>query len=744
MDVILQDSDDAEFGDSGCLNDALRGDDVINLIMTFCIRHGLSKEGMGDLLDLLRILGATANIPSGKYEMMKKFMEDASAHRFTRFYCSSCLSYVDESETACAMCQQPFSKEVALKKGDFFVYMPLYNQIKDLLESGYVAEHFVESRRPDGFICDAVDGIMNRQSEGNKILGLDRLTLAWNFDGVPIFKSSCASLWPILATVSELTPSARKAKMLMCGIWFGKGKPLWDTFSKPFRDELTLLSTTGVVWTCDGDLRLTKVATHGIVCDAPARCMVQGTHQFNGAFGCTWCLQQGTVVPKGNGMVRVYPFETNAEERTHDGVIESARKAHDENLVHHNGVKSASSLLTLPRSCGIDIVRSFCVDYMHVVLLGVVRQVLELWFDSKWSCFPFSIRNSRRLVDDNLSAVKPPNDISRTPRTLKDAGHWKASECRNWLLYYSVPLLRHVMPSRQFSHWCLLVGSLYVLLQENIPVADVECAERSLRKFVRDFEEIYGREHMSSNIHALLHLGDSVRRFGPLWSCSAFPFEGFMFKIKKFFSGTNHLPHQVANTFLMIQGLCKYFEGDKCSSQASVLGQKWLNVYSDTARALVSWDGVVGLNAPVVAQLSRGEMRLLMSCTGQQFAPNIEVRCFRRCVIHGSIVCAESHGLKQKRNSFTVVTRYGVGVVQKMCFFKVSGRLEFFIFFHRCATEPSNLPPNLKQTKLVRRMPSLMVCKSSDVICTAVTVVTQGMGEGLFFCSMQPNSVEKD
>jgi hypothetical protein len=110
---------------------------------------------------------------------------------------------------------------------------------------------------------------------------------------------------------------------------------------------------------------------------------VQGLHQFNGAFGCSWCEQEGDIVEKGNGHVRVYPFVIKRQ-RTHDELLRCARNVTENNeLIHVKGIKTVSPLFLL-RTWGFDMVQSFAVDYMHCVLLGAVRQFIDLWTNSKY------------------------------------------------------------------------------------------------------------------------------------------------------------------------------------------------------------------------------------------------------------------------------------------------------------------------------------------------------------------------
>ena len=46
------------------------------------------------------------------------------------------------------------------------------------------------------------------------------------------------------------------------------------------------------------------------------------------------------------------------------------------------GVKGFSPLNLIP---SFDVIQSIPVDYMHCVLLGVVKKIAKLWFDSMYS-----------------------------------------------------------------------------------------------------------------------------------------------------------------------------------------------------------------------------------------------------------------------------------------------------------------------------------------------------------------------
>ena len=67
--------------------------------------------------------------------------------------------------------------------------------------------------------------------------------------------------------------------------------------------------------------------------------------------------------------------------------------------------KAPSPLLQLP---SFEIVSGVGIDSMHCVFLGVVKQLLGLWFNSKHSGQRWYCGNSVEKVDKRLLEIKPP------------------------------------------------------------------------------------------------------------------------------------------------------------------------------------------------------------------------------------------------------------------------------------------------------------------------------------------------
>ena len=64
-------------------------------------------------------------------------------------------------------------------------------------------------------------GTSKSSSELKKICKI--IDLHINIDGIPLFKSSCESFWPILGCICEM--KHLNTKSCIIALWFGKSKP---------------------------------------------------------------------------------------------------------------------------------------------------------------------------------------------------------------------------------------------------------------------------------------------------------------------------------------------------------------------------------------------------------------------------------------------------------------------------------------------------------------------------------------
>ena len=71
-----------------------------------------------------------------------------------------------------------------------------------------------------------------------------------------------------------------------------------------------------------------------------------------------------------------------------------------------------------PLTESLDLVDSIPVDYMHPVLEGVTRMLINLWFNSSNHKSPFYLGTKISEIDAVLIKQRPPHEISRRPRSM--------------------------------------------------------------------------------------------------------------------------------------------------------------------------------------------------------------------------------------------------------------------------------------------------------------------------------------
>lgn len=98
---------------------------------------------------------------------------------------------------------------------------------------------------------------------------------------------------------------------------------------------------------------------------------------------------------------------------------------------------------------------------MNCVLLGMGHQFLEYWFEGMRE--EFYVGNKIAELDKKLLKMRPPKDVRRMPRSLKDRKFWKAKELENWILYYSIPVIDSILGDCYLRHWAHLVEFLHVM-----------------------------------------------------------------------------------------------------------------------------------------------------------------------------------------------------------------------------------------------------------------------------------------
>ena len=398
------------------------------------------------------------------------------------------------------------------------------------------------------YLRDMHDGkaLTDLMSPGNFLSIPQSTGLVLSTDGVPIFKSSKGSLWPIYLMLTSIPPQLRNKveNLVVASLWFGPTKPSMNCMLQPILQSISHLEKGIVVQQTSSSQPITLRAklVMGIF-DLPARAAATNTKQFNGEYGCFYCVDKGEM----HNRARIYPPNDKHDIRSHEQMMKWANEAEREQIAKY-GVKGFSVL-----SNHLKFPACIPIDYMHSILEGVFKQLMKLWFGSSFHSKPFSLRKHVRTIEKIVHKVKPPKEIQRPPRSLEQMSFYKASEYRAWILFYALPIFSLFLPSEYSHHLSMLVSAVHILLSDKIMINDLNIAYKMLSTFYQTAGELYLPSIYTANMHSLEHLVSVVQLWGPLWAYSMFGFENLNGYLGSTYHGTRKIVYQMAFQIQMSQ-----------------------------------------------------------------------------------------------------------------------------------------------------------------------------------------------
>ncbi|XP_077061893.1 uncharacterized protein LOC143714556 [Siphateles boraxobius] len=339
------------------------------LLMSYVLRHNLTGVALEDLLAMFNehfpgLVPATSYLFHKAYGQFGQYVP--------HFYCIDCESYMGPSETApknCFSCRAEFDIEKNLRVGSYFLVLTLSTQIEYVLEKSDT--HLNKRESIPGIVSDIQCGAEYEKLKQSGRVGADDISIIWNCDGIPVFNSNNIQIWPIQCQIIELLPKDRQANICIPCLWFGNSKPNMVTFLTAFVSQLKELEENGIKWRDSENIEHSS-KVHSLICssDSVARPLLRNTKQFNGKYGCDFCLHTG-----GGPYIWETPEPPLRNETDH---FQHAILATPANPVM--GVKGPSPLMELG---SFNMITGFVPEYQHSVCLGVTKQITSLWLDSK-------------------------------------------------------------------------------------------------------------------------------------------------------------------------------------------------------------------------------------------------------------------------------------------------------------------------------------------------------------------------
>ena len=649
------------------------------LLSLFVTKHNLVGDAIQQLLQILSLILPDGHKLCSSVKSFKLFFRNLRNPLIKHYYCGHCMGCIEDINVK--VCPYEKCKRTIKNKTDYFLEMPVKSQLQKLFAQKEMYVH-LQGRFDDLQECysDIYSGKLYKSYFDEGLLNCpNNISFTFNTDGASVFKSSNVSVWPLFLVINELPYHLRmrKENMILAGLWFGNKKPVMSTYLQPFLETFKELESGIEMHSPDKPEPF--ILRGYLLCgtaDLPARSLICNSIQFNGAYSCWKCLQKGETAKVGKGHTHIFPFIANRPKeplRTTDSVISDSQKSLDlkEAGVSKyiiNGIKGPSCLAFFPK---FDVVNGIAIDYMHGVLLGIQKLLLTLWFSATHKGKVFNFHNQVSKADERLLYVKPTSSVSRLPRSIsKDLKYWKASEYRSFLLYYGAPILRGIIDEERFCHYILLVNSIYILLKSGSTHYEIDSAETMLFEFVKMFPELYDRCFMTLNVHQLLHLADSVRYLGPLYTHSCFSFEDKNGVLLKMIRGTQNIDNQIITGVSFLQKLPELMQ--TTIEKGSYLEELYNSIDNPNIlkRGLKLGKDIFVLGAIKKKNITDNEHRAICKCLNYAPACN-QYSYFKRLEYKKHLIYGTSYSRMVKRDNSTIIykNRSNVEAIGKVKYF---------------------------------------------------------------------------
>ena len=340
------------------------------------------------------------------------------------------------------------------------------------------------------------------------------MDLQINIDGLPINNSNNDHLWPILGMVEV---NDYRSAPFCIGLFFSRNSKagVVQEFLHDFIEDYLHAHSVGINVLGFNTL----VNLSAVICDAPAMAFVKEIKLHSGYGACFKCEERG--VKAGGRMTFSHLLSRLRTDQRFRSKVDTEH--------HKPGVTSPFVAIE-----DLDMIDQFLYDYMHTVLLCVLKRIMKMWvygpgefkLDSKY----VHAMTARQL----LYAKTCPTEFGRRPRSLADLRHFKATEFRSFLCYTGVTVLLGIFENGDvYYNFLLLVCAMRILLNPVLSVKFHAFAKKLLVAFVKHYKQLYGDGLVVFSVHALIHLPRQAAQYGHLDRISSFPYESYLYTLKQ-------------------------------------------------------------------------------------------------------------------------------------------------------------------------------------------------------------------
>ena len=235
---------------------------------------------------------------------------------------------------------------------------------------------------------------------------------------------------------------------------------------------------------------------------------------------------------------------------------------------------SGPSVLTLLHPNHFSFISGFALDSMHSVIKGTFARLWFLTMNKKWRGSPFSVISQKGgliSLQERFSKFKFPVGTSGATRFVTRCNSLKAEQLYVIIRICGPFIFNKILPRKYVVLWaifCKLYTNIMHFHVNRMWMTSESGFIGQLRQALTLFQEYYGKCHLPSNFHRLLHCVLDFQQWGNLRSHWAFPME------RVYGALMTHTQHQnrAQATVSVVNAIPRMYSCDN-SESASVMGR---------------------------------------------------------------------------------------------------------------------------------------------------------------------------
>lgn len=249
-----------------------------------------------------------------------------------------------------------------------------------------------------------------------------------------------------------------------------------------------------------------------------------GFYGTRASYGCSKCLKHFPTISASNnysGFNR--DLWTPRRFEDHIQHLDEAKAAKTQSARERIEKRIGARYSELLRLKHFDVVRNHLVDPMHNLFLGTSKKVLTLWKDHG-----ILTDSDFENIQNQINDINPPPNIGRLPHKI--AARFAGFTAEQWMLWttvFSSFVLQPYLPHEHYSNWCLFAKACSLLCRPHVHKDSVSTADSLLLQFCQGFQDLYGEDECTPNMHMHGHLKDCILDVGPIHSFWCFSFERY-------------------------------------------------------------------------------------------------------------------------------------------------------------------------------------------------------------------------